>query len=192
MQLVPYSNLKPKNLEVLLFVARLLAYLGYFFFSLSLVLFLAVIFDYFSLSDPVHVKGSLALSYQPSLFHGFIAGFLNIGLAFLMLIISSLCAALVSWEASLPNTNHKSTWQTIYYTHKNWKLKGITMFYFEAILFISFVYFSGFGYRKNKRNMMLLGSFCLFLSLSAEPFVKGFNTGFTERSQEIKQSKSAD
>ena len=109
MQLVPYSNLKPKNLEALLFVARLLAYLGYFFFSLSLVLFLAVIFDYFSLSDPVHVKGSLALSYQPSLFHGFIAGFLNIGLAFLMLIISSLCAALVSWEASLQNTNQKST-----------------------------------------------------------------------------------
>ena len=66
------------------------------------------------------------------------------------------------------------------------------MFYFEAILFISFVYFSGFGYRKNKRNMMLLGSFCLFLSLSAKPFVEGFNTGFTERSQEIKQSKSAD
>lgn len=63
------------------------------------------------------------------------------------------------------------------------------MFYFEVILFIFFVYFISFGYRKNNRNMMLLGSFCLFLSLSAGGFVEGVNKGFAEKSQELKQSK---
>lgn len=65
--------------------------------------------------------------------------------------------------------------------------KELLMYYFELIMLIAFVLFSGFGYVKNNRNVMLLGSFCLVVSLAAEPFAQGFNEGYSEKSQQLKQ-----
>ena len=67
MTLVPYSNLKPNNLGALLCIARYLAQLGYVFFGLAMVLFLAVTLNYFSQSEPTLVRGSPRYTYQLSL-----------------------------------------------------------------------------------------------------------------------------
>jgi hypothetical protein len=108
MTLVPYSNLKPNNLGALLFIARCLAYLGYVFFGLALAIFLAVSLSYFSPGEPTLVRGSLVYSGQPALFKSVMVGFFGIGASILTLIISSLCAALVSWESTFSSPKHES------------------------------------------------------------------------------------
>lgn len=107
MKLVPYSHLKPNNLGALLFIAPCLAYLGYVFFGLALAIFLAVSLSYFSPGEPMLVRGTLTYSAQPVLFKSVMVGFYGIGASILTLIISSLCAALVSWESTFSNPKHE-------------------------------------------------------------------------------------
>ena len=73
-----------------------------------MVLFLAVTLNYFSQSEPTLVRGSLVYSGQPAAFKSVMVGFFGIGASILTLIISSLCAALVSWESTFSSPKHES------------------------------------------------------------------------------------
>ena len=62
------------------------------------------------------------------------------------------------------------------------------MFYFEIVLIVLFLIATILGYKKNNRNMMLIGSVCLVIAVSAEPFMKGFNKGFEGYKSEMTTS----
>lgn len=60
------------------------------------------------------------------------------------------------------------------------------MFYFELILIVLFVVLTIIGYKKSDRNIMLAGSICLVIAMSAAPFAKGFTEGFDGKKSELK------
>jgi len=53
------------------------------------------------------------------------------------------------------------------------------MFIFEIIGLLLFVFLISLGYKKNNRNLMLLASICLLISLGAQDFITGFSDGYT-------------
>ncbi|CAB9494213.1 conserved protein of unknown function [Alteromonas macleodii] len=101
MKLIPYSNLKPRNLGIILFVARLLAYAGYFFIGVALLAFSSEIYNYIFPIVPVGGQGET--------YHGdtYILGVITLVFAIVILTVSALFAALVSWEASLKSPNDR-------------------------------------------------------------------------------------
>lgn len=100
MKLIPYSDLKPRNLGIILFVARLLAYVGYFFIGIALLAFASEIYNYIFPIVPVGGQGET--------YHGtYKTGVITLVFAIVILIVSALFAALVSWEASLKGPNNR-------------------------------------------------------------------------------------
>jgi succinate-acetate transporter protein len=63
------------------------------------------------------------------------------------------------------------------------------MYYFEVFLLVAFVILTIVGYKKNNRNLMLAGSFCLLIGLIAAPFSKGFNEGYDSSKTELLEGK---
>ncbi|WP_088329046.1 hypothetical protein [Lacimicrobium sp. SS2-24] len=63
------------------------------------------------------------------------------------------------------------------------------MFYVELVLSVAFVVLTVLGYKRNRRNMMLLGSICLVIAVSAEPFARGFHDGLTSAKQQRVQDQ---
>lgn len=101
MKLIPYSNLKPRNLGIILFFARLLAYVGYFFIGIALLAFASEIYNYAFPSIPVGGQGE---TYHADTYK---MGLIFLVFALVILILSALFAALVSWEASLTRPNDR-------------------------------------------------------------------------------------
>ncbi|WP_290572749.1 hypothetical protein [Idiomarina sp.] len=103
MKLIPYSNLKPKNLGILLLFARLLAYAGYFLIAIALLAFFSEFYVYLFPSAPVGGQGE---TYES---HPYQFGVIALFLAIVVLVVSALFAAFVSWEASLSHPNDRDT-----------------------------------------------------------------------------------
>lgn len=101
MKLIPYSDLEPRNLGIILFFARLLAYIGYFFIGIALLAFASEIYDYIFPIVPVGGQGE---TYHADAYK---LGVITLVFAIVILIVSALLAALVSWEASLKSPNDR-------------------------------------------------------------------------------------
>tara|TARA_B100000929_G_scaffold182936_1_gene144849 strand:+ start:268 stop:654 length:387 start_codon:yes stop_codon:yes gene_type:complete len=102
MKLKPFSDIKPRNLGLLLFVARFLTYFGFALIGIATVLIAATTFEYIFPSPPVSQSAEV---YGTTL-DGVKVGFLIIGGALLVIVFSNFLAAIVSWESSLPVTSH--------------------------------------------------------------------------------------
>ena len=102
MKLKPFSDIKPRNLGLLLFVARFLAYFGFALIGIATVLIAATTFEYTFPSPPVSQSAEI---YGTTL-DGVKVGFLIIGGALLVIVFSNFLAAIVSWESSLPVTSY--------------------------------------------------------------------------------------
>ncbi len=63
------------------------------------------------------------------------------------------------------------------------------MYYFEVFILVVFVILTIVGYKKNNRNLMLAGSFCLLIALIADPVSKGFNKGYDRSKTELLEGK---
>ena len=66
------------------------------------------------------------------------------------------------------------------------------MFYLQLLFSLLFIFLTAYGYIKNKRNIMLLGSFCLIVATAAEPFSAGFNEGYSSNREQMNDANGKD
>lgn len=105
MGLKPFPNIKPRNLGLLLFIARVLTYFGVVLIGVAIALIAATLFAYFFPTAPV--SGSTE-TYRIGL--GPIkASFLIIAVGLFAIVLSNIFAAIVSWESSLSGEEHNGT-----------------------------------------------------------------------------------
>lgn len=107
MNLKPFPNIKPRNLGLLLFIARMLTYFGVVLICLATALIAATLFNYLFPTPPVSDSTEV---YSVGL--GAIkAGFIIIVLGLFAVALSNIFAAIVSWESSLSGAGHDGTKQ---------------------------------------------------------------------------------
>lgn len=100
-----FPNIKPRNLGLLLFIARVLTYFGVVLIGVAIALIAGTLFTYFFPTPPV--SGS-AETYRIGL-GGIKAGFLIIAVGLFAIVLSNIFAAIVSWESSLSGEEHNGT-----------------------------------------------------------------------------------
>ncbi len=61
----------------------------------------------------------------------------------------------------------------------NFALKGLTMGTIQLILFIAFAVLTTLGYKKNNRNLMLLGAITISFAFVGLDFLLGFDEGLS-------------
>ena len=105
MGLKPFPNIKPRNLGLLLFIARVLTYFGVVLIGVAIALIAGTLFTYFFPTPPV--SGSTE-TYRVGL-GGIKAGFLIIAVGLFAIVLSNIFAAIVSWESSLSGEEHNGT-----------------------------------------------------------------------------------
>ncbi|TKB01076.1 hypothetical protein E5672_17765 [Alteromonas portus] len=105
MSLIPFPNIKPRNLGLLLFVARMLTYFGVVLIGIAVALIAATLFNY--LFPPPPISGSTE-TYSVGL-SGIKGGIFIIAAGFFVIVLSNIFAAIVSWESSLSSAGHNGT-----------------------------------------------------------------------------------
>jgi|GEM_PF-3653570 len=105
MSLKPFPNIKPRNLGLLLFMARLLTYFGVVLIGIAITLIAATLFNYLFPTPPI--SGSTEI-YSVGL-SGIKGGFLIIAAGLFVILLSNIFAAIVSWESSLSSERHNGT-----------------------------------------------------------------------------------
>lgn len=66
----------------------------------------------------------------------------------------------------------------------NFALKGLTMGTIQLILFIAFAVLTTLGYKKNNRNLMLLGTITISFAFVGLEFLLGFDEGLSRANYE--------
>ncbi|MFC4700610.1 hypothetical protein ACFO4O_10600 [Glaciecola siphonariae] len=66
------------------------------------------------------------------------------------------------------------------------------MFYLQLLFSVLFIFFTAYGYVKNKRNIMLAGAICLIVATAAEPLLTGVNEGFLSSQEQAKYLQQKD
>ena len=103
--LLPYSNIKPRNLGFLLFLARVLIYLSCLILGVALILISSVLIGYYSPRPPV--QGSIE-TYRISL-DGVRVGFYLFVASIFTFALAKILAAVTHWESSLSGVKHEGT-----------------------------------------------------------------------------------
>ena len=105
MSLKPFPNIKPRNLGLLLFMARMLTYFGVVLIGIAIAIIAATLFNYLFPTPPI--SGSTEI-YSNGL-NGIKGGFLIIAAGLFVIVLSNIFAAIVSWESSLSSEKHNGT-----------------------------------------------------------------------------------
>ncbi|NOH60213.1 hypothetical protein F0261_19500 [Alteromonas sp. 07-89-2] len=105
MSLKPFPNIKPRNLGLLLFMARMLTYFGVVLIGIAIAIIAATLFNYLFSTPPI--SGSTEI-YSNGL-NGIKGGFLIIAAGLFVIVLSNIFAAIVSWESSLSSEKHNGT-----------------------------------------------------------------------------------
>lgn len=105
MSLKPFPNIKPRNLGLLLLIARMLTYFGLVLICIATALIAATLFNYLFPAPPLSDSTEI---YSNGL-GGIKAGFLIIVVGLFAVALSNIFAAIVSWESSLSGTRHNGT-----------------------------------------------------------------------------------
>ena len=101
----PFPNIKPRNLGLLLFMARMLTYFGVVLIGIAIAIIAATLFNYLFSTPPI--SGSTEI-YSNGL-NGIKGGFLIIAAGLFVIVLSNIFAAIVSWESSLSSEKHNGT-----------------------------------------------------------------------------------
>jgi hypothetical protein len=105
MNLLPYSNIMPRNLGFLLFLARVLIYLSCLILGVALILTSSALIGHYSPSPPV--QGSIE-TYRISL-DGVRVGFYFFVASIFTFALAKILAAVTHWESSLSGVKHEDT-----------------------------------------------------------------------------------